>query len=244
MARTKAALAVLLTTLLGCKFIDKVTGDDSDEAVAAAPASAAPVNSGAASAPTTAVVTSSGKFEALPLEVGQMVRYVGKGESAGGFTYSVVGKEQGAFRLELASPSAIGETVTQLLLKIDPKRENVDDLKLLEAKVKAPNAPMITISAKQADMIGQLSQQIIKGLRLPDFDQAPHETVKVPAGVFEGSAKVETNEKLFGMQEKASSWHHPKVPITTMVKLEGTLNGKPTSMELVEYSLTAGKSKL
>jgi hypothetical protein len=184
----------------------------------------------------------NGKFSPLPFRVGQMVRYQGKEENSG-FTYSVVGKEQGAWKLEAVVPTRAGDTVTQILMKVNDARDP-DSLKLLSAKVKAPGMPAMSFGGEQADMLGKISQGIVQGVKIPDYDGAPREDVVVPAGRFQGAMRVKQKEKIMGFESSTTSWHHSSVPVTTMVKMEGTFQGKPTSLELVEYSLTGAESKL
>jgi hypothetical protein len=154
-----------------------------------------------------------------------------------------VGKDKGAWKVEAVVPTKAGDTITQLLLEVNDARDP-ESLKLISAKVKAPGMPAISFGGEQADLLGKISQGIIQGVKIPDYEGAPREDVTVPAGSFQGTMRVKQKEKVMGFESNTTSWHHSSVPITTMVKMEGTFQGKPTSLELVEYSLTGAKSKL
>lgn len=244
------ACGFLLVSLLSCKVVDKlkekVQGATGDEGVKSASSAATPQAPSGAAAPAPQksannnAVAFTGKFSALPIRVGQMVRYRRKGESTG-FSYSVVGKERGAWKIEVVNPTRAGDTITQILLEVNDNRDP-ESIKLLSAKVKAPGMPVISFDGKQADMLGKISQGIVEGVKMPDFEGAPREDIVVPAGRFQGAIKIHQKEKVLGFESETTSWHHPSVPITTMVKMEGAFQGKPTSLELIDYSM-AGAMK-
>jgi hypothetical protein len=239
-----ALCCFLLASLLGCKVVDELKerlGSDPG-AEGATSASAAPPAGAPGPSATNNVVAVSGKFTPLPLRVGQWVRYADK-TGQGGFTYSVVGKERDAYQLEVVSPTKVGDTVTQVLLAVNDDRDP-NSLKLLQAKVKAPGMPAMTIGEQQADVLGKISKGIIEAVKVPNWDKAPRETVTVEAGTFQGAMRLKSNQEIMGFKSDSVSWHHDSVPITTMIKVEGTFEGKPTYLQLMSYSLTGAKSKL
>jgi hypothetical protein len=75
-----------------------------------------------------------------------------------------------------------------------------------------------------------------------DVAQAPKESVTVPAGNFEGCAKVGVQVSILGTTHKSTSWFHPAVPINGSVK--GVSDDGKWTVELLDFGATGASSKL
>ena len=75
-----------------------------------------------------------------------------------------------------------------------------------------------------------------------DVAQASKEDVTVPAGTFQGAAKISVTASFAGMSQKSTSWFHPAVPINGAVK--GASDDGKWKLDLLDYGMTGATSKL
>jgi hypothetical protein len=223
------AAAILITLAAGCSpSIDAAAKADIDRRVAALrpPGQGYPAPTG---------------FAPLPFQPGQWTQHkmIDDGGNPSFLTYKIVGEDAGAFWIETVTESYSGRTMMKMLLAI-PNRTDLNGIDIRAVSIKDHNGrvqsfdgPMLALM--RSTFKGTLSTLIISWQGLPQEDAT------VPAGTFSGCFKARTDATWGPWHSSSTSWSHPAVPLSGLVKSQGI--DKPHAMELVAFGLTGAVSE-
>ena len=186
----------------------------------------------------------SGKFERpKPYKVGQ---YVVTGMTSSSersvSKMAIVGKEQGGWIIETQSLTQSAESTTQILvLGMDTvyKTGTVDDLDIVWVRVKPHGQPIQTVEGPVLAMMKGFYKKGLAGLEVQSTMGTDSETVRVPAGSFNGTVKGSSEVSFLGKKFRSNAWFHPAVPINGMVK--SVSDDEETIIELLDFGLSGAK---
>jgi len=155
-------------------------------------------------------------------------------------TYKIVGEDAGAFWIEVANESYYGKTVTKLLLALGD-RQNPSTMEIRAVKLMDKHGKVTEIQGPMIQLMKSVWQSSVNMLAA-SWQNLPQESVDVVAGNFVLCFKART-EASWGVWHAASTtWMHPVVPISGLVKSVGI--DKPSTMELVGFGDEGAKSEI
>jgi hypothetical protein len=222
--------AALLTTLaVGCSpSIDAAAKADIDRRIAALrpPGQKYPTPTG---------------FAPLPFQTGQWTQHkmVDDSGNPSFLTYKIVGEDAGAFWIETVTESYSGRTMMKMLLAI-PNRMDPNGIDIRAASIKDKNGRVQTFEGPLLAMMRGSMKSMLSTLIL-SWQGLPQEDAAVPAGTFAGCFKTRTDAAWGPWHSSSTSWSHPAVPLSGLVKSQGI--DKPHAMELVAFGLTGAVSE-
>jgi hypothetical protein len=195
--------------------------------------------SGALGQPAQTIPAPSG-FLPQPLRVGQWTqhRLLDENQQPSFLTYKVVGQDGDAFWMEALTESYTGRMVTKILLAI-PDRMDPASIDIRALSMKDKNGHVTTIDGPMLQMMRGLYKNAVSMLII-SWQGQPQEDAAVPAGQFTGCFKMRTDAQWGPWKSANTSWSHPEVPISGLVRSQGI--DKPTSMELVAFGQTGAVS--
>jgi hypothetical protein len=176
-----------------------------------------------------------------PLQVGQWTQHRMVYDQQPSFlTYKVVGQVGDAFWIESVQETYTGRTVTKILLAI-PNRMDPGSMEIRGVVMKDRNGRVTTFDGQLMGMMQGMYRGAVSNL-LVSWQGQPQEDASVPAGNFAGCFKMRTDAQWGPWKSAATSWSHPAVPLSGMVRSEGI--DRPSTMELVAFGLTGAVSEL
>jgi len=117
---------------------------------------------------------------------------------------------------------------------------------------------MVTKSGDDAPVVQDFTQPPLSGMKgmmramiadamlsitpPSEVHTAPRETITVPAGTFQGAARITQTVKLAGTTQVVTAWFHPAVPINGGVQTR-TADGEAET-EILDFGTEGGKSGL
>ncbi|MEM9187690.1 MAG: hypothetical protein AAGF12_00840 [Myxococcota bacterium] len=178
--------------------------------------------------------------EPLPMAVGQWSKHrfiTADGNEDGELSYKIVGEQDGAhwIEIEMTGPATIG---FRLLLAFED-RSRADSAEVREVIVRMPNGQLQRFGGAMLTTMRGQYREWTRGLRMNWEDDAPRETVEVPAGRFEGCFKRESDGEFGPLDRGGTTWSHTAVPLTGLIKMEATDGAR---IELVEFGLEGAES--
>jgi hypothetical protein len=224
------ALGVTAGALAGCgPSIDPALRADIDRRVAML-------------APGGQNVPAPAGFLPRPLVVGQWTQYkMVDGNGQPGFmTTKIVGADADAFWIETTHEGYTGKTTTKMLVFIGD-RLNPQSFEIRALRMRDRNGNVNEINPQMLQMMQGMYRSALSMLSL-SWQGQPQEDAVVPAGVFAGCFKAQTDAAWGPWRAASVSWSHPAVPISGLVKSQGI--DHPTTMELVAYGDTGAESEL
>jgi hypothetical protein len=196
----------------------------------------------AAFAPSGQGFPSPTVFAPKPLVEGQWTQHRltnEKGEHSL-ITYKVVGSDAGAYWVEMANEGYYGKTVTKILVAIGD-RSSPSTMDIRAVKTKDKNGKVTEIEGPMIQLMRSMWQGAINMLAI-SWQGLPQEDAAVVAGSFAGCFKARTDASWGGWHSTSTTWMHPVVPISSMVRSVGI--DKPTTMELVGFGETGATSEI
>jgi hypothetical protein len=188
-----------------------------------------------------------GAYDPMPWAVGQWIvqrTTDGKGNVAIQ-RISVVGADAGGTWLEFDRQDYFHHNITKIFYSHMPRTVDEAADVLLKVVTKTDNKPAQTIDFASTPMGGLLKSQFKavaqNAVVSADVSQAAKENVTVPAGTFNGCAKVAVQVSVMGMSQKSTSWFHPAVPINGSVK--GASDDGKWTVELLDFGTSGASSK-
>jgi len=181
-------------------------------------------------------------FLPKPLAVGQWTQHKlvnDKGEPAL-VTYKIVGEDGGAFWLEIANESYYGKTVTKILL-FPGDRMNPNTMEVRAVKMKDKKGQVTEVEGPTIQLMKSLWQSSINMLAV-SWQGLPQESMPVIAGTFTSCFKARTDAGWGSWHAVSTTWMHPTVPISGLVKSAGI--DHPTTMDLVGFGETGASSEI
>jgi hypothetical protein len=155
-------------------------------------------------------------------------------------TYKVVGEEAGAYWVEVANESYYGKTVTKLLLALGD-RTNPSTMEIRAVKLKDKHGKVSEVQGPMIQLTKSMWQGSVNMLAV-SWQNLPQDSVEVVAGNFVLCFKARTDASWGAWHSAATSWMHPMVPISGLVKSVGI--DKPTTMELVGFGDAGAVSEI
>jgi len=168
---------------------------------------------------------SAGKkyLQPSPWSVGQWVTTgsIEKGEKKSVSKFSIVGKAEGGYIIEIINTTEKDEKTVQYLLKgIDKamKSGNTGDIEFAWMKMKDADGKIQVIDGNMMSFYKIFMSSVTSNMKLKITMYTDGGTVTVPAGTFSGVNVVESESKVMGFTVKGKGYHHSSVPINGMVK--------------------------
>jgi hypothetical protein len=181
-------------------------------------------------------------FVPKPMVVGQWTQHKlvnDKGEPAL-VTYKIVGEDSGAFWVEVANENYYGKTVTKLLL-FPGDRMNPNTMEVRAVKLKDKKGRVTEIAGPMLSLTKSMWQSAINMLAV-SWQGLPQESMPVIAGTFTACFKARTDATWGAWHAVSTTWMHPSVPISGLVKSSGI--DHPTTMDLVGFGETGATSEI
>ena len=181
-------------------------------------------------------------FVPKPLAVGQWTQHKlvdDKGEPSL-VTYKIVGEDSGAFWVEVANESYYGKTVTKILL-FPGDRMNPNTMEIRAVKMKDKKGQVTEVDGPMLQLMKSTWQSSINMLAV-SWQGLPQESMPVIAGTFTGCFKARTDASWGAWHSVSTTWMHPMVPISGLVKSAGL--DHPTTMDLVGFGETGATSEI
>lgn len=155
-------------------------------------------------------------------------------------TYKIVGAEGDAYWVELANETYYGKTVTKLLLAVGD-RMNPNTMEIRAVKMKDKDGKISQVDGPMIQLMKSMWQSSINMLAV-SWQGLPQEDVSVIAGNFAGCFKARTDASWGAWRSASTTWMHPLVPISSLVKSVGI--DKPHTMELVGFGESGAVSEI
>jgi hypothetical protein len=192
----------------------------------------------------TNVYTSAKPFKhPQPYQVGQyIVTGVTQGSEKSVSKMALVGREEGGWIIETHSITPSSESISQMLVKGMESVYNtgtIDQLEIVWVKIQSNGEHIQTLQGPLLNMTKGLYKQSLEGLESEATFTPQAGPIRVPAGLFENTAKADAEVSFMGKSYQSTSWYHPAVPINGMVKSVSTSDG--TVMELLDFGLSGAK---
>jgi len=187
----------------------------------------------------------TGKFiRPMPYTIGQwvLIGTVSDGKKFVSKT-SIVGKEGDGWIIETYSINESDESISQICvsgMEKLAKSGNIDDLDILWVQTKDKNGKVSKIEGPVLSMMKGFYKKGLANMNVNVEGTMDGGTVSVPAGTFNGTAKVSSEASFLGSTVKSTGWFHSDVPINGMVKSISD-DGKYSS-ELLDFG-TSGAIK-
>ena len=180
-------------------------------------------------------------FFPQPLQPGQWTQHKMIYDQQPSFlTNKVVGQVGDAFWIESVHESYSGRTVTKILLSI-PNRTDPASMEIRGVVMKDRNGHVNSFDGPVLNMMQGMYRSLVSNL-IVSWQGQPQENTSVPAGSFTGCFKMRTDAQWGPWKSASTSWSHPAVPLSGMVRSEGI--DRPSSMELVAFGLAGAVSEL
>ena len=180
-------------------------------------------------------------FLPMALQAGQWTQHkmVHDGEPSF-MTHKVVGQVGDAFWIETVHESYSGRTVTKILLAI-PNRMDPASMEIRGVVMKDRKGRVNTMEGPMLSMMQGMYRGFVANL-VVSWQGQPQEDAAVPAGTFAGCYKMRSDAQWGPWKAASTSWAHPAVPLSGMVRSEGI--DRPSTMELVAFGLSGAVSEL
>lgn len=147
-------------------------------------------------------------------------------------TYKIVeALPDGSHWVEVANESYYGKTVTKILLFMGD-RSNPSTMEVRAVKMKDKNGRVTELQGPMIQLMKSMYQASLNML-VVSWQGLPQENVNVAAGSFAGCFKAMTDANWGVWRSSSTSWMHPGVPISGLVKSVGL--SQPTTLELVGF---------
>jgi hypothetical protein len=169
-----------------------------------------------------------------PLAKGQWTLYKVTSEKGQPWllTYKIVSDDEGgAFWVEVANESYYGKTVNKLLLAMGD-RSNPATMEIRAVKMKDKQGKVTELDAPTLARMRPLFAPSMSMLAV-SWQGLPQESVNVVAGNFTSCFKAMTDASWGVWRAMATSWMHPTVPISGLVK--SVVIGRSMTIELVGF---------
>jgi hypothetical protein len=169
----------------------------------------------------------------LPLAVGQWTQHELRDEQdrPSFLTMKLVGEDLGSYWLELIEETYSGRRVTKMLIYFgDRATPTAMDIRAIKTRVgtgPVKDATPDELRTSRTDWAGILSMLAI------NWQGLSQEESRAPAGIFAGAYKRETEESWGPMLAKSTTWSHPTVPLSAVVRAQATEG--PASLLLISF---------
>ncbi|MBW2459171.1 MAG: hypothetical protein JRI68_32035 [Deltaproteobacteria bacterium] len=189
---------------------------------------------------TSNAVASPKATDRAPFATGQWTRHAvtDPKQGKGHVTYAIIGKEGKAHWLDFSYEVGARKMSFQALVDFAGGKD-FRKATILKAKAKTPAGTHTISGAMLAPMKDRFADALGGGA--PTLAGLPQEDMTVPAGTFLSCYRSHNKQQVFGVTAESTVWHHPAVPITTMVKMK-TKDG--SEWVLTGYGMTGAKATM
>jgi hypothetical protein len=180
-------------------------------------------------------------FEPMPFAVGQWLKLKlvdDKGQPSF-MTQSITGQDGDAFWFELVTESYTGKTLVKILMAV-ANRTDPNTIDIRGGAMKDKNGNVTNFGGPLLSMMRGTYKEMMATMVI-SWQGLPQEDAVVPAGTFARCFKTRTDVRWGAWSTASTSWSHPAVPISGLVKGVGI--DKPTTMELVDFGVTGAVSQ-
>ena len=162
----------------------------------------------------------------VPLRVGQWVRYEMQvpGAPPSDVYYRVTEQVGEEFWVEVERGSAGHQNI--MAIRVRPGDDREAETRPVPSAVRSYNTRAGRVQEMPSRMIREYSAMLDPFLAAIFFPwpTGEGETVRTPAGQFEGSIRAERQQEVLGNEVRAIEWFHAAVPITGMVQFQSETN--------------------
>jgi hypothetical protein len=178
----------------------------------------------------------------LPLVVGQWTQHAMTDDQGrpSFLTMKLVGEDLGSFWLELLEETYSGKRVTKMLVYFgDRTSATAMDIRAIKTRVGEGEVKEATPEELQAS---RTNWQGILTMLAASWQGLPQEEARVPAGIFAGSYKRQTEPGWGPLGSTSTTWSHPAVPISGLVRSQAT--ERRNSLQLVAFGERGALSEI
>jgi len=178
----------------------------------------------------------------LPLAVGQWTQHqlVDDQGHPSFLTTKLVDEALGSYWLELLEETYSGRRVTKMLVYFgDRSTAAAMDIRAMKSRVGTgpiKEATTDELRTSRADWAGILSMLAVS------WQGLPQEEARAPAGIFAGAYKRETEESWGPFLGKSTTWSHPIVPLSGLVRSQAA--ERKSSLRLIAFGEKGASSEL
>jgi hypothetical protein len=169
----------------------------------------------------------------LPVAVGQWTQHELRDEQdrPSFLTMKLVGEDLGSYWLELVEETYSGRRITKMLVYFgDRSTPAALDIRAIKSRVGTgpiKDASPEELRSSHSDWAGVLSMLAVS------WQGLPQEEARAPAGIFAGAYKREAAESWGPLLVKSTTWSHPAVPLSGLVRSQAT-DGR-SSLQLISF---------
>lgn len=180
-------------------------------------------------------------FEPAPFAVGQWIRLKlvdDKGQPSF-MTQKITGQDGDAFWFEMVTEAYTGKTLVKILMAV-ANRTDPNTIDIRGGAMKDNKGNVTIFEGPLLSMMRGTYKEMMATMVIT-WQGLPQENAVVPAGAFASCFKGRTDVAWGPWRSATTSWSHPAVPISGMVKAVGI--DKPTTMELVDFGTSGAVSE-
>jgi hypothetical protein len=178
----------------------------------------------------------------LPLAAGQWTQHelIDDQGRPSFLTTKLVGEDLGSYWLELVEETYSGRRVTRMLVYFGDRASAATmDIRAIKTRIgKGPvkDATPDELKTSRGDWAGILSMLAV------GWQGLLQEEARAPAGIFQGAYKKETEESWGPNLAKSTTWSHPVVPLSGLVRAQAT--ERRNSLLLVSFGEKGALSEI
>lgn len=180
-------------------------------------------------------------FQPAPFAVGQWIRLKlvdDKGQPSF-MTQKITGQDGDAFWFEMVTEAYTGKTLIKILMAV-ANRTDPNTIDIRGGAMKDNKGNVTVFEGPLLSMMRGTYKEMMATMVIT-WQGLPQETAAVPAGTFASAFKGRTDVAWGPWRSATTSWSHPAVPISGLVKAVGI--DKPTTMELVDFGTSGAVSE-
>jgi hypothetical protein len=180
-------------------------------------------------------------FQPMPFAVGQWIRIKmvdDKGQPSF-MTQKIIGQEGDAYWFEMVTDAYTGKSLIKILMAV-ANRTDPNTIDIRGGAMKDKNGNVTVFEGPLLSMMRGTYKEMMATMVI-SWQGLPQEDASVPAGAFANAFKTRTDVAWGPWRAATTSWSHPAVPISGMVKAVGI--DKPTTMDLVDFGVSGATSE-
>jgi hypothetical protein len=152
---------------------------------------------------------------------------------------SIIGKSKGGWIFEFYTINSKQESIAQMFITgLDKaaKSGKPEDVDIQWIKIKDEKGKIQKIEGSMLDLYKSIYKNNISSVAHKTGVYEKSGVVKVPAGNFASTYKINTETKFLGKTHKSETWMHSSVPVNMVVK---SVTDGTSTMELIKFGTNA-----
>jgi hypothetical protein len=180
-------------------------------------------------------------FQPMPFAVGQWlkIKLVDDKGQPSFMTQKITGQEGDAYWFEMLTETYQGKSAVKILMAV-ANRTDPNTIDIRGGAMKDKNGNVTVFEGPLLSMMRGTYKEMMATMVI-SWQGLPQEDAAVPGGSFAQCFKTRTDVAWGPWRSATTSWSHPAVPISGMVKAVGI--DKPTTMDLVDFGLTGATAE-